>query len=393
MLEGPEPSTLVEPVSAAELQDEALGRVTEYADWAAEPTGDGGMSPLEAAVPGADLLPTAAHAGQRARHVKARSGGVGARCPGPAVGDARSGGPRRSPGSVGAGRSASSPRDDRPHACIRRLRGEAKRWLCRSLIRNRREILRSRSNIACMRRAVSVVFLALAVHATTAAAAPRAEPVVVARIKVGLGPCLMEAAFGYVWVANNAGSTLTRVNPRTNRARGGLRVGDNPCGVAAGAGSIWIDGFGTGRIERVDPVKLKMVKRIKVGPTCGTSRSRSAPSGRRTTSTDSLAHRSREKQSRPDDQDRWPAGELRGRRRSAVDGLERPERHVRLSHRPGHEHGEAGRGRGHRARRPRNGRRPALERQPRQRGRSRGSTPTTNTVAAQVTVGSSRRAA
>ena len=44
VLEGPEPSTLVEPVSAAELQDEALGRVTEYADWAAEPTGDGGMS-------------------------------------------------------------------------------------------------------------------------------------------------------------------------------------------------------------------------------------------------------------------------------------------------------------------------------------------------------------
>jgi len=44
VLEGPETSTLVEPVSAAQLRDEALAGMREYADWAPEPTKAGPMS-------------------------------------------------------------------------------------------------------------------------------------------------------------------------------------------------------------------------------------------------------------------------------------------------------------------------------------------------------------
>jgi predicted nucleotidyltransferase len=44
VLEGPEAKSLVDPVSAAQLRDEAFAGVREYADWAPEPTKAGPMS-------------------------------------------------------------------------------------------------------------------------------------------------------------------------------------------------------------------------------------------------------------------------------------------------------------------------------------------------------------
>jgi predicted nucleotidyltransferase len=44
VLEGPDPETLVEPVSAAELRREALAGVREYAEWVLKPTKAGPMS-------------------------------------------------------------------------------------------------------------------------------------------------------------------------------------------------------------------------------------------------------------------------------------------------------------------------------------------------------------
>ena len=44
VLHGPDPRTLVEPVSAAELRCEALAGVRDYAEWAPEPTKAGPMS-------------------------------------------------------------------------------------------------------------------------------------------------------------------------------------------------------------------------------------------------------------------------------------------------------------------------------------------------------------
>lgn len=44
VLSGPDVRTLVEPITAAELRDEAFSRVREYAEWASAPTKAGGMS-------------------------------------------------------------------------------------------------------------------------------------------------------------------------------------------------------------------------------------------------------------------------------------------------------------------------------------------------------------
>ncbi len=44
VLAGPEPQTLVDPVSASDLRREAVARVREYAEWAPEPTEAGPMS-------------------------------------------------------------------------------------------------------------------------------------------------------------------------------------------------------------------------------------------------------------------------------------------------------------------------------------------------------------
>jgi YVTN family beta-propeller protein len=102
--------------------------------------------------------------------------------------------------------------------------------------------------------ALAVVSLALAGGGTT-----------LTRIPVGGAPCAEIGGFGAVWVANYATSTLSRVDPATNKVTGTVRVGAEPCGLAAGAGSIWVDGYGTGAVERVDPVRMKRVRVIHSG--------------------------------------------------------------------------------------------------------------------------------
>jgi hypothetical protein len=44
VLAGPDPKSLVEPVSAAQLRREAMEAIREYVEWAPEPTKTGGMS-------------------------------------------------------------------------------------------------------------------------------------------------------------------------------------------------------------------------------------------------------------------------------------------------------------------------------------------------------------
>src|SRR5262245_66276162 len=100
-----------------------------------------------------------------------------------------------------------------------------------------------------MRRYLLVLSLLLVPAIATAAGS---APHVVAKIRVGIGPCAGVAAFGSFWQTNYGGNTLSRVNPRTNKVTKTGRLGFQPCGIAAGAGSLWIDGYGTSRVERVD---------------------------------------------------------------------------------------------------------------------------------------------
>jgi YVTN family beta-propeller protein len=89
-------------------------------------------------------------------------------------------------------------------------------------------------------RTLALVAAAFAIEASAVGAT--AESQIVAKIRVGFGPCLSDAAFGYVWVTTNTSSTVVRVNPATNEARGAVKVGGGPCGIVHGAGSLWIDG-------------------------------------------------------------------------------------------------------------------------------------------------------
>src|SRR5262249_33120543 len=73
---------------------------------------------------------------------------------------------------------------------------------------------------------------AVVLVAVTASAAATGTPQVVARIKTGSRPCSEVGGFGAVWVGNNGGGTLARINPKTNKVTGKVRVGAGPCGVA-----------------------------------------------------------------------------------------------------------------------------------------------------------------
>lgn len=98
-----------------------------------------------------------------------------------------------------------------------------------------------------------------------AAAAPLGGSTTVTRVPVGLAPCAEIGAFGSVWVANYSSSSLSRLDPATNKLTGTVKVGAEPCGLAAGAGAIWVDGYGSGAVERVNPVTLKRVRVIHSG--------------------------------------------------------------------------------------------------------------------------------
>jgi len=109
----------------------------------------------------------------------------------------------------------------------------------------------------------SIVTVAVVLAAAVAPAA--AAPPVVAKVGTGRQPCVMVAARGSLWVANYGSSTVTRVDPRTNRVTARIDVGPTPCGLAVGGGALWVDGYGTNAIEKIDTRRLRVVERIPVG--------------------------------------------------------------------------------------------------------------------------------
>ena len=64
-----------------------------------------------------------------------------------------------------------------------------------------------------------------------------------ARVPTGRGPCGITQAFGSIWVVNNLGTRLVRIDPATNRVVGTVPIEYGGCGVAALGGSIWVDGY------------------------------------------------------------------------------------------------------------------------------------------------------
>ena len=90
------------------------------------------------------------------------------------------------------------------------------------------------------------------------------HPHVIARIATGGHPCESVAAAGALWVANDGGGTVVRVNPRTNRVTARVRAGQGACAIAAAKHAVWVANYRTGRLLRVDTRTLK-VRRVAVG--------------------------------------------------------------------------------------------------------------------------------
>ena len=68
----------------------------------------------------------------------------------------------------------------------------------------------------------------------------------------GRGPAGIAVRKGTVWVANQTGSTLTRINVRTGRAaKKEIPVPLNPYDVAAYDDAIWVTSLSTGKVTRI----------------------------------------------------------------------------------------------------------------------------------------------
>jgi streptogramin lyase/predicted Ser/Thr protein kinase len=87
-----------------------------------------------------------------------------------------------------------------------------------------------------------------------------------ARIRVGDSPSGVGLEGDSAWIANEGDGTVTRVDLRTRRVRGGpIRVGKNPRAVATGDGSVWIANFGGRSVTRIDARSGRVLQTIPVG--------------------------------------------------------------------------------------------------------------------------------
>ena len=90
----------------------------------------------------------------------------------------------------------------------------------------------------------------------------------VTTIPVGNQPINTAYGADAVWVANYGDSTLSRIDPATNRSTLHMQLGAAPYGVAFGAGAVWLTtDFGGGTVFRVDPATNGIVSRIPIGGT------------------------------------------------------------------------------------------------------------------------------
>ena len=82
-----------------------------------------------------------------------------------------------------------------------------------------------------------------------------------------MGPCGgIAVGSGAVWVALLTDNVVVRVDPKTKRVKARIAVGSQPDGVAASAGAIWVANKGGPTVSRIDPKTNKVVATIHVGP-------------------------------------------------------------------------------------------------------------------------------
>jgi streptogramin lyase len=85
------------------------------------------------------------------------------------------------------------------------------------------------------------------------------------RIRVGRGACSVATGSGFVWVTNYRAGTIVRITPRTFRSRS-VKVGAGASDVLVSAGHVWASTWDEGTVVELDPRRLRVVRRIEVGP-------------------------------------------------------------------------------------------------------------------------------
>jgi YVTN family beta-propeller protein len=85
------------------------------------------------------------------------------------------------------------------------------------------------------------------------------------QIGVGNGPTGIAVGDGGVWVTDALDDSVVWIDPATESVRMTIPVGRSPAGVAVGAGSVWVADSGDGTVTRIDPRTGKVTARITVG--------------------------------------------------------------------------------------------------------------------------------
>jgi DNA-binding SARP family transcriptional activator len=91
---------------------------------------------------------------------------------------------------------------------------------------------------------------------------------IVKRIKVAT-PAAIAAGDNGVWLSNPTYNTVTRLNPRTNK-KTTIRVGPTPQGIAVSPGAVWVANAGLlpacqSSLSRINPATNRVVKTIPIG--------------------------------------------------------------------------------------------------------------------------------
>ena len=85
------------------------------------------------------------------------------------------------------------------------------------------------------------------------ASTPRTHAVV-ETLPVGSSPSGIAVGAGAVWVTDNLGQSVSRVDPAVDRVVQTIPVGNGPEGVAVGEGAVWVANSSDGTLSRIDPV-------------------------------------------------------------------------------------------------------------------------------------------
>ncbi|MEO8687568.1 MAG: ABC transporter substrate-binding protein [Solirubrobacteraceae bacterium] len=86
-----------------------------------------------------------------------------------------------------------------------------------------------------------------------------------ADIPVGSSPSQVTAGAGALWVANEAGGTVSRLDRRTRAVSQTITVGNGPTAVAVGAGGVWVVNTLDGTLKWISPATNEVVRTIPAG--------------------------------------------------------------------------------------------------------------------------------